>query len=205
MWTPVDTQFFGPKTSVAITCVENSESAQLLRGLLEGLWAVTHYHNIGCPEDFLRVIGQEETAPPYLVIAGHGGDHGIYFGEYGVPVDTSSLKGEDMPASSIAEHVKLPNTVILNLTCDCGSDEMARAFLSGGARAYIGTDPNPLAIEHPLFVAHFFHSIIRRRKEPFDAWQRAAAYDGQSRLYMYFDADGRNRLDEEFRLVHESW
>ena len=205
MWQPVDTQFFGPKTPVAIACVHDPENAQLFRHLLEGLWAVTHYHNIGCPTDFLHVIGQEETAPPYLVIAGHGGDHGIHFGEYGVSVDTSSLEGEDLPAASVAKHVKLPNTVILNITCDCGSEEMARAFLSGGARAYIGTDPNPLAIEHPLFVAHFFHSIIRKKMEPFEAWQSAAAYDSQSRLYMYYDADGRNRLDEEFQLVRETF
>lgn len=205
MWNPIDTQFFGPKTPVAIACVHNPDDAQRLRHLLEGLRAVTHYHNIGCPADFLRVIAQEQTAPPYLIVSGHGGDHGIHFGDYIDTIDTSSLVGEDMPASSISNHVKLPGTVIINTTCDCGSDEMAQAFLSGGARAYIGTDPNPLAIEHPLFIAHFFHSIIRKKMEPFEAWQSAAAYDNQSRLYMYFDADGRNRLDEEFRLVHETF
>ncbi len=38
---------------------------------------------------------------------------------------------------------------------------------------------------------------------PFDAWQGAAAYDDQSRRYLYFDRDGRKRLEEDFRLIEE--
>ena len=203
MWNPVDTEFFGPKTPVGIACVHNPDTAHLLRNVVEGFWTVTHYYDVGCPADFLKVIALEETAPPYLVIAGHGGDHGIEFGDYIDTIDTSSLIGEDMPASSIAKHVRLPGTVILNITCEGGSPEMAKAFLAGGAQGYIGTDPNPLAIEHPLFMAHFFHSISRKKLSPCQAWQKAASYDDQSRRYMYFDKEGRRRLDQEFHLVQE--
>ncbi len=203
MWTPIDTQFHGPKTPVGIVCVHDPANARLIRVLVEGLWAVTHYYDIGCPGDFLSVIAQEETAPPYLVIAGHGGDRGIRFGDYDESIETSRLVDGDMPADCIAEDVKLSGAVIVNLTCDGGSMDMARAFLAGGAKSYIGTDPNPLAIEHPLFIAHFFHSIIRKKMTPFDAWQGAAAYDDQSRRYLYFDRDGRKRLEEDFRLIEE--
>ena len=203
MWNPIDTEFFGPKIPVGIACVHDPANAQILRHVIEGFWTVTHYYAIGCPADFLKVIAQDESAPPYLVISGHGGEHGILFGEYIDTIDTSSLIGEDMPASSIAKHVKLPGSVIVNTTCDGGSVEMARAFLAGGAQGYIGTDPAPLAIEHPLFVAHFFHSISRKKLSALDAWQRAASYDDESRHYVYFDREGRRRLDEDFRLVQE--
>lgn len=205
MWNPVDTQFFGPKTPVGIACVHDSEGAHILRNVAEGFQTVTHYYSIGCPTDFLKVLAQEETAPPYLLVSGHGGDHGINFGTYADGIDTSSLIEEDMPATSIAQHVKLPGTMIINTTCDGGSNDMAQAFLSGGALAYIGCTSNPLSIEHPLFVAHFFHSISRKKLSPYEAWEKAAAYDDQSRRYLYFDQKGRKYLNSEFSLVEETW
>ena len=197
MWTPIDTQFFGPKAPVAIACVYNHESALVFRRLLEGLGAVTLFHNIGTPEDFLKVIGQEESAPPYLVIAGHGGDHGLMFGEdYMEGIDVSMLTAGSLAPGGIAERVRLPGCVIVNIACDGGTQDMANAFLSGGAQAYIGTDPNPNAAEHPIFLGHFFHSIIRRHKTPFEAWRKAAGYDYRSCLYHFFDKDGKHTYSE---------
>ena len=80
----------------------------------------------------------------------------------------------------------------MNIACDCGSQEMADAFLSGGAEAYIGTDPNPMAVEHPIFLGHFFHSIIRRNRTSFEAWEKAAAYDNRSCYYHFFDKNGKH-------------
>ena len=196
MWTPIDSQFFGPKTPVAIACIHDHENALVFRRLLEGLSAVTLFHNMGTPGDFLKVIGQEDTAPPYLVISGHGGDHGIEFGDYMEGIDVSMLIDGSLPPSSIAKHVKLRGCVIVNITCDGGSQEMADAFLSGGAEAYIGTDPNPNTVEHPIFLGHFFHSIIRRDKTPFEAWEKAAAYDNRSCYYHFFDKDGKHTYSD---------
>ena len=197
MWSPVDTEFFGPKTPVAIACVHDHENALVFRRLLEGLSAVTLFHNIGTPEDFLKVISQDETTPPYLVISGHGGDHGIEFGEYMEGIDVSMLVDGSLPAEAIADRVRLPGCVIVNITCDGGEDEMAKAFLSGGAAAYVGTDPNPNTTEHPIFLGHFFHSIIRRKQTSFEAWKKAAEYDKRSHCYHYFDNKGRHTINGE--------
>jgi hypothetical protein len=110
-------------------------------------------------------------------------------------IDVSMLVDESLPPSSIAAHVKLVGCVIVNTTCDGGCEEMAEAFLAGGAKAYIGTDPNPNATEHPLFISHFFHSIIRRKMTPLEAWRKAAEYDHRSCLYQFFDKDGRQRIN----------
>lgn len=193
MWTPVDTKFFGAKTPVAIACIHNHESALVFRRLLEGLDAVTLFHNIGTPEDFLKVIEQDESAPPYLVVAGHGAENGILFGDdYMDGIDVSMLVSGCLPPSGISERIQLPGCVIVNITCEGGSQEMADAFLSGGAQAYIATDPNPNAAEHPIFLGSFFHSIIRRKKTPFEAWQKAAAYDNRSCRYHFFDHTGKH-------------
>lgn len=192
MWTPIDTQFFGPKTPIAIACVYNHSTASVFRYLLEELGAVTLFHSVGTPGDFLKVIAQDDSAPPYLVIASHGEEGGLHFGDFMEGIDISMLTAGCLPPRAISEHVKLAGCVIVNIACDGGSEEMADAFLSGGARAYIGTNPNPNAAEHPIFVGHFFHSIIRRNKTPFEAWEMAAAYDHRSCYYHFFDKEGKH-------------
>ena len=196
MWTPIDTQFYGPRAPVAIACLYDHGTASLFRSILEGLGAVTHLHDIGTPEDFLKVIGQEESAPPYLIISGHGGEKGIHFGEFMKGIDTSTLIGEDMPPSVIAGRVRVPGTFIVNICCGCGTQEMADAFLSGGASAYIGTDPDPMAFDHTVFISQLFHSIIRSKMTPFEAWQKAAVYDKATTRYHFFDAKGKHSLFE---------
>ena len=178
-----------------VACIHDQENARIFRSLLEGFGAVTLLHNIGTPVDFLKVISQQESAAPYLVIAGHGGNHGIEFGDYMDGIDTSMLIDGSLPPDAIAAGVQLSGCVIVNITCDGGSQEMADAFLAGGAEAYIGTDPNPSAAEHPLFISHFFHSIIRRQMTPLEAWTKAASYDQRSCLYLYFDQNGKRSIN----------
>jgi transposase InsO family protein len=70
----------------------DSDNAHVFREILEKIGAITLLHSIGTPDDFLSVIGQTDSAPPYLVITGHGGEHGIEFGTYGPSsIDVSSL------------------------------------------------------------------------------------------------------------------
>ena len=196
MWNPVDTSFFSKKLPIEIANVVDTCHSVMLRGLLEELGAVVLVHNIGCPQDFLKIIGQGEAIAPYLIIACHGDDNGIVFGDYMEGIDASMLVKESMPADCVVNHVKLPGCFVINLGCGCGDEKMARAFLSGGVNGYVGTDPNPNASNHSLFLAHFFHSIIDHKKTAVEAWEAAAAYDSESRLYLLYDKDGKHQAPE---------
>jgi hypothetical protein len=46
----------------------DSDNAHVFREILEKIGAITLLHSIGTPDDFLSVIGQTDSAPPYLVI-----------------------------------------------------------------------------------------------------------------------------------------
>ncbi|MDA0745824.1 MAG: hypothetical protein O2954_04850 [bacterium] len=195
MWTPVDTKFFDKKLPVGIANVYSAQSALLFRTLLEDLGAVVLLHNLGTPGDFLEILAQGEDAPPYLIIAGHGDENGIVFGEFMESIDTSMLVEQSMPAKCIAQHINLPGTFVINLCCESGQQNMAEAFLAGGTSGYIGTDPNPPAVNHPLFIAHFFHSVIRRKKTPIETWRAAAEYDSRSKQYLLFNSEGRHQVE----------
>ena len=195
MWNPIDTHFYRKKLPVSIVNIDYYSMAPLYRQILEDMGAVVHLHNIDVPTDFIQVIGQEECAPPYMIIASHGEENGIVFGDYMSTIDTSMLVEGIMPFDYIAKHIKLPRTFIVNLACYGGTPETAKAFMSGGIVGYIGTDPNPNAVEHPLFISHFFHSLIRRKMSPIDAWKKAAAYDNRSRRYIMYDAEGKHQVE----------
>ncbi len=195
MWTPVDTRFDDKKVPVSIAHVDRGEHSIMLRHLLEELGAVVLLHGISTPGDFTKVISQVEEAPPFLIVSTHGDENGLVFGGYIPSIDVSMLVEGSMPPSYIAQQVKLPGTVVINLGCGGGQQSMAQAFLAGGARGYIGTDPNPPTSNHALFVAHFFLSIIRRKRSVEASWRVAAGYDEHSRSYLYYDANGRQRVE----------
>lgn len=106
----IDEQFYTPRLPVSIVALPNSShEVYPMRDLLEGFNCVSTVHWIGAPMDFLKVLGQGETAPRYLLIAGHGDEEkGYYLGEYATFIDTSMLRDQYMPAEVIAPVVNLP-------------------------------------------------------------------------------------------------
>lgn len=137
MWRPVDTEFFAPRTPVAIVSIGEGASTAP-RAFLENLGCVVLVHWVGTPGDFLRAIRRGDDAPPYLIFEGHGDDRGLWFGEYGDPsIDASMLVDGILPPSVIREHVDFPGTVVISLACCGGGRAMADAFLTGGARAFM--------------------------------------------------------------------
>jgi hypothetical protein len=167
----------------------------LYRLLIEQLGGTVHMHLCGTPGDFLKVIAQGKSAAPYMVIECHGVDEGLVFGEYADFIDTSMLADGNMPPAVIAEHVDLPGRIVINEACGGGEPPMAEAFMKGGLEAYIGTvEPIPDGSAGPLFIAHFFYQLHRVKCTAREAWERAAAYDKDSRLYVYWDRDGCHRV-----------
>lgn len=192
MWNPVDTEFFVPRTPVEIVdCGGRGSLGRLARDLIEELGGTAHLHLCGTPGDFLKVISQGEQAAPYLIIIAHGDDNGLVFGEYADFIDTSMLVKGSMPPECIAKQINLPGRVVFNDACMAGEPPMAQAFMAGGLKAYIGSrEPAPDGAAGMMFIAHFFHKLWRGKCSVREAWEQAASYDKDSRLYTYWDADG---------------
>ncbi len=166
--------------------------------------AVTILHGIGTPADFLHVINQPENTPPYLIISGHGDEGGLVFGEYIEGIDVSSLQDEVMPPEVIGSHVQLPQTVVISTACSAGVPEAGRAFLNGGVRAYIAADDDVTGEATALFLMHFFYKLTL--EEPYtleEAWEHAASYDEESRLFCLYMQDSVYKIGEDGKRMKQ--
>jgi RimJ/RimL family protein N-acetyltransferase len=196
MWKPIDREFFAQRTPVEIAdCGGVGALGRLVRDLIEELGGTAHLHLCGTPGDFLKVISQGEAAAPYIVVLAHGDDNGLVFGQFADPIDTSMLVDGSMPPECIAEHIDLPGRVVFNDACGAGEAPMAQAFLKGGLKGYIGSvEPVPHGTAGIMFIAHFFHRLWRTGCSEREAWEQAAGYDADSRLYAYWDEHGGHLL-----------
>jgi hypothetical protein len=189
---PVDTEFFIPRLPINIAALTNAYEADAIRALLEMLGCVVTIHWIGTPTDFLKVLSQGETAPPYLLIAGHGDDeNGYYFGEYAPFIDTSMLRNQHMPADVIAPVVNLPNCTVISTACWGGIESMGWVFTKNGEiKAYIGCRVAPFGDEMCVFVVNFFFNILRKKLSDREAWQKAMVSVDQPAIYQvsFFDS-----------------
>lgn len=158
-----------------------------MRELLEMFFnCVVTVHWIGTPADFLTVLGQGESAPRYLIIAGHGdADKGYYLGEYIEEIDTSMLRDQHMPAEVIAPVVNLPGCTVVTTACGGGAEAMGKAFTRNGKiRAYIGCRGYPDGTDMPVFLVNFFFYALRKKLSDREAWQKALRVVDNPAIYQ---------------------
>ena len=178
MWHPVNVDFFIPQLPVSIVSLPDSGGrAGILRSLLKSLNCVVLTHPMGTPGDFLKVIAQQDTAPRYLIIVGHGEPDGLWFGSYAPYIDSSMLQGECLPATVIRQHVGLEGCTIIADCCYGGTKEMTDAFLSNGAKAYIGTD-KALGAALNVFLVNFFYRVLYKKVPDKEAVEQAIQATG---------------------------
>lgn len=202
----IDEQFYVPRLPVNIVALPNCAwEAHAMRAILEGFSCVVTIHWIGTPMDFLKVLGQGETAPRYLLIAGHGDEEkGYYLGEYADFIDTSMLRDQYMPADVIAPVVNLPGCTVISSACAGGIEPMGLAFVNTGKiNAYMGCRTYPNGDDMLVYLVNFFYGILRKKHSDRDAWQRAMVVTDQPEIYeiSFFHLDG---TEERYEQVMEN-
>jgi hypothetical protein len=182
---PIDQSFDFPRTPVGVVgWASGAGEAQLTRALLESLGAVVTLHQPGTPSDFLRVLGQGDSAGSALVICAHGDANGFVFGDYAPGIDTSCLINGSMPAQAIAGNVRLPGRIVVSTACGTGSAAFAKAFTEGGLSAYIAPSHEPEGADVPLFLHLLFHQLLRRGAHVEAAFAHARGYDEQGAMFV---------------------
>lgn len=150
--------------------------------MLESLGASVRLHLPGTPEDILVCLKQADNPPPYLIISGHGDENGLVVGEFDRDVTRMELRDGSLPAEALVGNIDLPNTVIFSTACCTGSEAFAKAFIEGGARAYIASPGYPDGAATPLFVHLFFYELLVRKSPLEDALRRADMLDSDGDL-----------------------
>ncbi|HSQ16277.1 MAG TPA: hypothetical protein VLM83_01150 [Anaerolineales bacterium] len=191
---PIDTQFYAPRLPISIVALPNDFEARGMREMLEMFFnCVVTIHWIGTPADFLKVLGQGDTAPRYLIISGHGGEIGYYLGEYIEEIDTSMLRDRHMPSEVIAPVVNLPGCTVLTTTCKGGTEAMGKAFVhTGKIGGYIGCRGWPDGTDMPVFLVNFFFFALRKMLSDREAWIKAMQVVDIPAIYQmtFYHADG---------------
>lgn len=198
----IDEQFYTPRLPINIVALPDGDyEAQAMRAVLEAFGCAVTIHWIGTPMDFLKVLGQGESAPRYLLIAGHGDEEkGYYLGEYAPFIDTSMLRDQYLPAEVIAPIVNLPGCTVISSACAGGVEPMGHAFVkTGRINAYIGCRNYPNGDDMLAFLVNFFFSILRKKFSDRDAWQRAMVVTDQPDIYpmSFFHSDGTEERYEQ--------
>jgi len=195
MQAPIDTQFYCPRLPISIVALPNDFEARAMREMLEMYFnCVVTVHWIGTPTDFLKVLGQGESAPRYLIIAGHGdAEKGYYLGKYIPEIDTSMLRDEHMSAEAIAPAVNLPGCTVVTTSCGGGAEAMGKAFVHNGKiGAYIGCRGYPDGTDMPVFLVNFFFYVLRKNLSDREAWLKAMRVVDNPAIYQisFYHADG---------------
>ncbi|TWG94228.1 hypothetical protein L598_003700000050 [Mesorhizobium sp. J18] len=182
----IDERFYRPRVPIAVVAIGEAREALVIRAVLESLGATVLLHLIGTPEDFLRVLEQGDAAPRYIVICGHGDDHGIVFGAFDESIDVSALERGSMPPRAIAERANLPSRIVVSTACATGSGEFGRPFLNGGVAAYIAPEGYPDGGDAALFVHVLFHQMLQEGSSPGAALERVRAYEDRFATFTMF-------------------
>ncbi len=191
----IDERFYSPRLLINIVALPNSDyEAHAVRAMLEAFGCAVTIHWIGTPMDFLKVLGQGESVPRYLLISGHGNEEkGYYFGEYADFIDTSMLRDQHMPAEVIAPIVNLPNCTVISSACASGVESMGRAFVNTAKiKTFMGCRVYPDANDMLAFLVNFFYHILRKKLSDREAWHRAMVVIDQPDIYQMslFHSDG---------------
>lgn len=182
----VDESFLVPRRPLSIVAIGDQGEALLLRAILENLGAAVRLHLPGTPEDFLRVIGQGESAPPILIISGHGNEKGFIFGEFAPEIDVSMLSDGHLGADAIAARAQLSGAAVISTACGTGAKGLAAAFLGGGASCYVAPEGYPDGADAVLFVHRLMHGVLRDGFPLAEAFARAQyAVDPENRFTIY--------------------
>lgn len=186
----IDKYFSWPREPVAIIAIGDTGEALLLRAILESLGAAVLLHLPGTPVDVLKCLGQGETAPEYVILSGHGDETGFVLGQFVEEIDTSALVKGSLPPVNLMNRIKLPGKVVLSTACLTGNEAFARAFLSGGARAYIAPAEYPEGAAIPLFVHGFFYYLLQKQVSLEEAVKLGSNFDGDELAMALFQETG---------------
>ncbi len=189
----VDESFFVPRKRVSIAAIGDQGEALLLRAILENLGAVVTLHLPGTPEDFLKVIGQEASSPPVLIVSGHGDEDGLIFGAYAPEIDVSMLTDGHLGAEAIAARADMRGAIVISTACGTGGPDFASAFLGGGASAYVAPEGYPEGADAALFMHRLMHGLLQSEMSLAEALEGAQSGLGADSRFKLYRAEPESR------------
>lgn len=148
-------------------------------------------------QNILDVLAGKIPDSKYVVLCSSGGGFDV--------VEKINGKWEGtwvkLTPENVPELVKLPGRTVIAMGCTYGREELAKAFIDTGCRAYIASGADGTHIDQDsniLFVIAFFYHLLSSSRDPHairtdkQAVEKAAVIDTEfkegTHLYRYYDS-----------------
>ncbi|WP_334077188.1 delta-aminolevulinic acid dehydratase [Paenibacillus sanfengchensis] len=176
-----------PLMNVALVCgPDNDMEMQAMRAALElfGVRVFTYW--IGRPDDLISVLNGEDLYPgtDLIVLHFHGDEGKMIMPELGEDVYEDGEPRGDFGPDEIRRYAKLEGKTVFGNGCTLGDPALARAFLDGGCRIYIGPDDYPEGNAALMFMLRLFYEMCQNLKPLKEAYRLARSMDEEN-MTMY--------------------
>lgn len=179
--------------------------AMPVRSLLELYRLHVHMYYCCQKRNLLDVLGGRIPDADYVVLVfGGGHDEDLRRGGcISCPrlVEEVAGRWEGVDVSFYPEDIRrlvnLQGRTVLAMGCNTGTEELARAFLESGCKAYIAPAGSIDQNSTTLFVGAFFHYLLAEPPDGLDdhqAVERARKLDSQTDSYRYYCTKPKDRV-----------
>src|SRR5579884_315075 len=150
------------RARVDIAAIDTAEDAQALRAVAESYRCDTRLVPVGCPAHLVEVLAGAASTAEILILAAHGDERGFLLPELAPQIAAEQPFNGALTPQLVRRHARLPGRLVISVGCYTGSPAMAGAFLSRGARAYIGPRSAPNGEAAVAFVAALLYAHLVR-------------------------------------------
>lgn len=178
-----------PYPQVTIINIADALEAIALRAALEWWNVEVHLRHVGAADQLVALLDGTIALSPLVFLMCHGDERGILLPELAPELEQAQPFSGAVGPDELRHVLQLPGCVVVNTGCATGTQELAAAFLDGGASVYMGPAGYPDAPASLFFCLAFAYGHLVRGYALAGAHRRATEHDGETAQFQYFAHD----------------
>lgn len=161
------------KPILDLIVIDDEMEALAVRACLERWGVRVNLHLIGKGSDLAQLFREPECLSSQILITCHGTSKGIVLPELAPQIAKNEPFSSFLSPSDVKGLVRLKGQTVLSTGCATGKQIFAKAFLNGGAKAYIAPKGYPEGDIALLFVVNFYYFLLVKKLTARQAYQKA--------------------------------
>jgi hypothetical protein len=174
------------KHSVDIICIENDLECSAVRSALEWWGIQVNMFYIGQAQHIVDLLNGKEKRAKHILIGAHGDQEGICLPELGGDIAKKQPYDKKLSANNLKEFLKLDGSIVLSNGCATGTQEIADAFLSSGAKYYIAAKDYPFGDASLFYVLSFYYHLFVNNLTAEQSHEKAKNQDEKTKVFELF-------------------
>lgn len=174
---------------IHILAIETGLQAHLVRAAAEHWGASVTVTWAGNSAQVVEDLSNEPNAD-VIILSAHGDGRGLLLPELAEEIKPLYPYNEVIRPADFADFLQLRGSIVLNAGCRGGTPEMAEAFLSHGAGAYIGPTEDPDAAASSKYLIDFLYAFCYGDADVKQAHWAASAHEDDRRQFQIYTRVG---------------